>query len=138
MSKGTLLFVKPKRFAFVDPAIKAQISGVGNNLYMTLQADAFAKDVEISFDGIDAMVSENYFDITSSSPVKVGLTIIEDTPTSSYELQDALRIRCVNTIKKVNKSLKNKRFDTKKQDIMSKLNFDLDATYQLLTEKLGE
>ena len=138
VSKGTLLFVKPKRFAFLDPAIKAQISGVGNNLYMTLQADAFAKDVEISFDGIDALVSENYFDITSSSPVKVSLTVMEDTPISSYELQDALRIRCVNTIKKVNKSLKNKRFDTKKQDIMSKLNFDLDATYQLLTEKLGE
>ena len=138
ISKGTMLFVKAKRFAFADPSIKAQISGVGQALSITLQSEAFAKDVELSFDGIDAVVSENYFDITSSAPVKIGLTVMEKTPISSYELQDALRIRCVNTIKKVNKSLKKTRFDAKKHDIMSKLNFDLDATYQLFTEKHSE
>ena len=138
ISRGTLLFVKAKRFAFEDPAIKAQISGVGESLSITLQAEAFAKDVEVSFEGMDVLVSENYFDITSAAPVKVGLTLMEDAPISTYELQDALRIRCVNTIKKVNKSLKKERFNAKKQDIMSKLNFDLDATYQLFTEKRGD
>ena len=94
--------------------------------------------MEVSFEGMDVLVSENYFDITSAAPVKVGLTLMEDAPISTYELQDALRIRCVNTIKKVNKSLKKERFNAKKQDIMSKLNFDLDATYQLFTEKRGD
>ena len=39
---GTLLFVKPKQFNFLDPAIKTQISGIGRNLTMTLRAAASA------------------------------------------------------------------------------------------------
>lgn len=137
ISKSTLLFVKPKRFAFLDPAFKTHISGVGRSLAMTIEASAFAKDVEISFRGIDVSLSDNYFDITSPSPIKINLTVMGGANVSSFELEDALSIRCVNTVGKVNKSLKNSRFETKKKEVLDKLNFDLDATYKLFTESSG-
>ena len=124
VTKDTLLFVKPKRFDFVDPSIKAQISGVGRSFTMMLKAEAFAKDVEIYFEGIDVILSENYFDITSSAPLKINVMVTGNVDVSSFELEDALRIRCVNTIGKVNKSLKKSRFDAKKQEILGALNFD--------------
>lgn len=134
ISKSTLLFVKPKRFAFLDPAFKTHISGVGRSLTMTIEAAAFAKDVEISFRGIDVSLSDNYFDITSPSPIKINLNVMGGASVSSFELEDALSIRCVNTIGKVNKSLKKTRFEAKKKEVLDKLNFDLDATYKLFTE----
>ena len=120
---GTLLFVKPKQFAFTDPGIKAQISGVGKNLTMTLRADAFAKDVEISFEGHDVILSDNYFDITSAAPIKINFVVLDDF-ISQFELEESLRIRCVNTISNVNKSLKKTRFEAKKEQILEKLNSD--------------
>ena len=138
ISKDTLLFVKAKRFAFLDPAIKTHISGVGRTLTMTLSAETFAKDVEISFDGMDVQISENYLDITSPSPVKVTLNVMNKSAVSSFELENALRLRCVNTIGKVNKGLKKSRFDEKKKEVIDKLNFDLDATYKLLMEANGD
>ena len=104
---------------------------------MTIEASAFAKDVEISFRGIDVSLSDNYFDITSPSPIKINLTVMGGANVSSFELEDALSIRCVNTVGKVNKSLKNSRFETKKKEVLDKLNFDLDATYKLFTESSG-
>lgn len=124
VTKDTLLFVKPKKFAFVDPAITAQISGIGRSHTMTLKADAFAKDVEIYFEGIDVIISENYFDITSSAPMKINVMVNSSAGINSFELEDALRIRCVNTIGKVNKSLKKSRFDVKKQEILESLKID--------------
>ena len=124
VSKATLLFVKPKRFAFVDPCIKVQISGVGRSYTLNVSAEAFAKDVEIYFEGVDAAISENYFDITSPAPIKINLAIISNAGISSFELEDALRVRCVNTIGKVNKGLKKSRFDAKKQEILNSLKLD--------------
>ena len=124
VTKDTLLFVKPKKFAFVDPAITAQISGIGRSHTMTLKADAFAKDVEIYFEGMDVILSENYFDITSSAPIKINVTVTNVAGVNSFELEDSLRIRCVNSIGKVNKGLKKSRFDAKKQEILESLKID--------------
>ena len=124
VASGTLLFVKPKQFAFSDPQIKAQISGIGKNLAMTIRADAFAKDVEISFEGHDVLLSDNYFDISSAAPIKINITVLGDF-ISQFELEESLRIRCVNTIVNVNKSLKKSRFEAKKEQILEQLNLDL-------------
>lgn len=124
ISVATLLFTLPKRFGFLDPNFNAQISGVGRSFTLTINARAFCKDVEIYFEGYDVALSDNYFDITSSAPIKISLEVSGGSSPSSFDLEDALRIRCVNTIAKVNKSLKKSRFDTKKQEILDKLNFD--------------
>ena len=124
VTKATLLFVKPKRFAFVNPDIQVQISGVGRAHTMTIKSEAFAKDVEIYFEGMDVILSDNYFDITSSAPIKINVMVTSGAGVNSFDLEEAIRIRCVNTIGKVNKSLKKSRFDAKKQEILESLKID--------------
>ena len=80
--------------------------------------------IKVYFEGIDAIISENYFDITSSAPMKINVMVNSSAGINSFELEDALRIRCVNTIGKVNKSLKKSRFDVKKQEILESLKID--------------
>ena len=120
VTRNTLLFTSPKRFNFEDPAIKAQISGSGRSMTITLRADAFAKDVEISFEGHDVILQDNFIDITSQTPVKLNFMVTSGV-VSSFELEDALRIRSVYNIGNVNKSLKKDRFLSKKEDLLGKL-----------------
>ena len=122
VTRRTLLFVSPKRFKFEDPAIKAQISGSGRSHTITLCAESFAKDVEIFFDGHDVILQDNYIDITSRTPIKLNLTVTSGI-ISSFELEDALRIRSVYNIGNVNKGLKKTRFEAKKEDVLGKLTY---------------
>lgn len=120
VTRNTLLFTSPKRFKFEDPTIKAQISGSGRSMTITLRADAFAKDVEISFEGHDVILQDNYIDITSQTPVKLNFMVTSGV-VSSFELEDALRVRSVYNIGNVNKTLKKDRFLSKKEDLLGKL-----------------
>ncbi len=97
-SKGTMLFTKPKSFNFLDPHIKADISGRDRRYSITLTADAYAKGVELSFIGQDALFFENYFDLTQNSPYKVSFTLISGED-STYALQRALRVRSLYDVK---------------------------------------
>lgn len=121
-SRGTLLFVKPKRFAFKDPCIKAQIGGSGKTMTLTLSASAFAKDVRISFRGYDTDLRDNFIDITSQTPLKMNFTVQSGTP-SAFDLEDAICIKSVYNIGNVNNSLKKSRFDTKIGDVLEKLKY---------------
>ncbi len=122
VTRKTLLFTSPKRFRFADPDIKAQISGSGRSHTITLRAEAFAKDVEISFEGHDVVLQDNYIDITSQTPVKLNLMVTSGV-VSSFELEDTLHIRSVYNIENANKGLKKSRFAAKKEEILEKLHY---------------
>ncbi len=98
LSRGTLLFCPEKHFRFADPGIKVQISGSDRRFSITLTASAFAKDVEIDFLDMDAVLSDNYFDITSDSPVKINVNLL-DGPQTVYHLDNALQIRSMYDLK---------------------------------------
>lgn len=59
VSDGTVLFAQPKHFRFVDPALRYEIKG--NEI--TIYADAYAKNVCISNENDDLILSDNFFDI---------------------------------------------------------------------------
>jgi len=63
VSSGTALFCMPKHFAFMDPALKVTRNGDG----ITVQAQAFAKSVELYSDTEDFVLSDNFFDINEGS-----------------------------------------------------------------------
>lgn len=92
-SGGTVLLVKPKCFTFKEPNIKCEITGEGTSFTIALTADAYARSVEIDFEGVDATLEDNYFDITSAAPVCIHFTT--DKATSAEALQRELRIRSV-------------------------------------------
>ena len=96
-SRGTLLFVPEKHFKFREAAIKIQLTGSDRKYSLTLSANKFVKDLEISLPGVDAIFSENYIDITESAPVKIDITLT-DAPDNSYRLGKLLKLRSIYDI----------------------------------------
>ena len=92
-SEGTTLLVKPKAFSFIDPEIKCEISGAGTNYTATLTAKAYARSVELDFENVDAVFEDNYFDITSTAPVRIHFTTSGVTNVDT--LRRELKIRTV-------------------------------------------
>lgn len=57
------LLVKPKQFHFLNPHISVEWKETADVYEMTVTADAFARRVGIEFEEIDAILSDNYFDL---------------------------------------------------------------------------
>ena len=92
-SKGIHLFTKTKRFKFLQPNFTFDVTGNGTEFVATVGADCFARGVEISFDGMEATVDRNYFDLTGTAPVRVNVS----TPrmTTVEKLKRVMKIRSV-------------------------------------------
>lgn len=88
------LGVKPKHFAFKKPSYTVSAEDVCGGVLVTLSADSFAKDVEISFASSDPVLSDNYLDLISSEPVSV--TVYTDK--TANELLSDMTVRSVYDI----------------------------------------
>ena len=97
-SKGTLLFTKPKRFNFKKPNISWHISGAGKDFSVAISSDCLSLGVEIGFSDIDATFEDNFFDITSSAPLKIGIHVPEGT--SVETLRKQFTVKTINEIGK--------------------------------------
>jgi len=97
-SQSATLFVPEKHFKFQDPKIRAEVLGSERRFSITLSASAFARAVEISFEGYGAVLFDNYFDITSSAPVRISFSLTGEVSTAD-ELRAALRIKSIYDIK---------------------------------------
>lgn len=95
-SGGTVLLVKPKHFDFKKPNITCEISGAGTSYTATLKTDAYARSVELDFETLDAVFEDNYFDLTSTAPLRVHFTTNEVTNVEA--LRRELKIRSVYNI----------------------------------------
>lgn len=93
--RQTLMFVKPKRFAFNEPNIDVQTIKDGDNLLFKVTSDTFARGVEIDFSDIDVKLSDNYFDITT----KEGVIIKADGDFDEKTLIRQIRLKSVYDIK---------------------------------------
>lgn len=98
-SRGTMLFVPEKHFKFANPNISAQIVGSDRRFSITLTSCAFAKAVEISFESADAVFYDNYFDLTSDSPVKISFSITGGIE-SAENLMNTLRVKSIYDVKR--------------------------------------
>ena len=99
VSRKTMLFVPEKHFKFRKPNLKTVITGNEKRFSLTIASDVFVKDMEIDFDGVDVVLENNYFDITTDGPVKIGFTVIGANETS-FHLKDVLETRSVVDLKK--------------------------------------
>lgn len=98
LSSGILLFVPEKHFEFKKPKITARIVGEGRKFSIALSSDVFVKDLEIDFDGVDALLSDNYIDLTSPSPIRLDVNLTSGSETAE-SLQSALQLRSVYDLK---------------------------------------
>ena len=65
VSSGTLLFVKPKYFNFLNPEIRTSINEVRDQFIITLKSSAYAKSVKLDLIKADCKFNDNYFDLSS-------------------------------------------------------------------------
>ncbi len=68
VSSGSTLFVKPKDFAFRDPAIAVAVSESPELFLITLDAQAYARGVSLRLREADAIFSDNFFDLSPGEP----------------------------------------------------------------------
>ena len=71
LARNTEIGVPPKHFIFIDPQIKVDIRKDGEFTYFKFNANAFAKNVQVSFKNYDIALSDNYFDLTCESGYEV-------------------------------------------------------------------
>lgn len=71
LSRNTELGTKPKHFKFLKPNIRVEAKECDGGVMISLSSDVLAKNVEISFENYDIVLSENYFDLTDEKPFKV-------------------------------------------------------------------
>ena len=65
VSERSVLFIKPKHFALLDPALEADVRDAGDRYEIDVRATAFALFVELDFKEVDAKFSDNYFHLTA-------------------------------------------------------------------------
>lgn len=92
LSRRVLLFTEPKYFELMPPSIRMQVIGSDNRFSITLTASALALGVEIEAVGCAAVLSDNYVDLTSSSPVKLSVTLM-GSGDSAEGLAKKIRLR---------------------------------------------
>lgn len=95
ISTQVLLFVKPKRFDFQKPVIDIKIKKENTQTMFFVTSDTLALNVELDFENLDLILSDNYFNITSKSPV----VITAETHEPINILNENLKIKSVYDIR---------------------------------------
>lgn len=84
-SSGTVLFTAPKHYRFEKPHLEYRLEG----RHIEVSSDVFAKDVEISAQDPELLLSDNYFDLCGKSKI---VEILRGNP-------NGLRLRSVYDIR---------------------------------------
>ena len=92
--RNTQLLCEAKHFEFKKPEIKAEVTSDGQTATFKVTSNVFAKGVNIDFDGIDLVLSDNFFDITNNEPY----TVTAKTEYSAEKLKKSLKIMSVYDI----------------------------------------
>jgi beta-mannosidase len=92
-SRQTAYFVPTKHLNLSDPRINSQIRLVKDQIQIEMTASSLARLVEVSLDGVDAVFSDNYFDL----PAGRSMTITTPLPTGwkFSQVQTALKIQSI-------------------------------------------
>ena len=94
LCRNTQLFVPAKHFAWKRPNIKVSASDVEGGVALCVSSDTFAKGVYLDFDGFDAVLSDNFFELTNGE----AYTVVAKTDRTAREVEKALQIMTVYDI----------------------------------------
>ncbi len=96
IQRQTELMTQPKYFEWQKPTLTVKAKETVDGVALTFTADVFAKDVFVDFDGIDVVLSDNYFDLTDKAPY----TVTAKTDLTAEELQKRMLLKSVYNIGK--------------------------------------
>ncbi len=90
VTETNFFFVSHKSLSLPEPKVEAEISKSGDTYSVKVKTDLFAKNVYVYFDGLDANLSDNFFDLDAKSEKVVTFTIKENS--SVDELKNKIKI----------------------------------------------
>lgn len=94
VTRNTQLLCEAKHFEFKKPEIKVELCDIDGGVEFKVSSNVFAKGVNIDFDGIDLVLSDNFFDLTNTEQY----VIIAKTRYCAKQLQKSLGIMTVYDI----------------------------------------
>jgi len=96
VSSGTVLFVKPKHFSFLDPEITTEVYEQADRYVIHVASKAFAKFVELRLDTMDPVFSDNCFDLSAGYRKEVYIMKEDlDKSLSPEQLAGQLTVRSI-------------------------------------------
>ena len=101
VSSSTLLFVKPKHFRFLNPALQVKVEDQGDAFQLTCTSSAYARDVSMDLVDSDCQFSDNWFDLSKGDAKIVRISKASlSTTLSVAELKDQLAFKSVYQLTK--------------------------------------
>ena len=94
VTRNTQLLCEAKHFEFKKPEIKVDICDIDGGVEFCVSSNVFAKGVYIDFDGIDLVLSDNFFDLTDGKPY----ILTSKTEYGAEQLKKAVKIMTVYDI----------------------------------------
>ncbi len=94
VSKQIILICKPKHFEYKNTKVKTEVKSENGKTIIYLSADSFIHNIEISFENIDTVLSDNFFSITDKKPVRIetlGHFSVE-------EIEKEIKITSINSV----------------------------------------
>ena len=85
LREGVIMFAKSKHFAFGSCNLRTSITGSGRKFDLTLYPEGFVSRLKLSFSTEDAVFSENYINITDTSPRRISFESAEVVSTERLE-----------------------------------------------------
>ena len=96
VSEGTVLFIKPKHFEFLNPDMSIEVEDLGGEFIIEVRSKAFAKHVELDLRDADCVFGDNYFDLSAGAGKKVWLEKSRISRSmSAEELKGLLKVRSI-------------------------------------------
>ncbi|NJD01192.1 MAG: glycoside hydrolase family 2 protein [Ruminiclostridium sp.] len=96
VSEGTVLFVRPKHFEFLDPGLSFEVVDSGDEFVIEVRSKAFAKYVELDLKDADCVFGNNYFDLSAGERKRVRLEKSRISRSmSADELKRSLKVRSI-------------------------------------------
>lgn len=91
VSSASVLFVKPKYLKLKKANYHYEITGAEGEFILCISTDTFAKSVQIDFNNVDAIFSDNFFDLVSNTPRMLTFTT-EDQHITVEALKEQIEI----------------------------------------------
>jgi beta-mannosidase len=89
----TAFFAPVKHLALTNPKLTTKVEVEAGEVRVTVLSQTMALQVELSFEGIDCVFSDNYFDLPANSSVSVTARLDENISTEA--LNSLLRVRTI-------------------------------------------
>ncbi|OPJ63541.1 beta-mannosidase [Clostridium oryzae] len=97
VSSGSHLFLKAKHFDFAGTTYMVLVKDLGDKFEIKVKADIYAAFVELDFDNMDAIFSDNYFDITDAEGKTVYLmkNDLSDSSVDAADIEKRIKVRSI-------------------------------------------